>query len=45
MDLLYLCHPTFWPKAYSGDAFQIPSHFLEDFARGRVDQWNVRSFF
>jgi DNA helicase-2/ATP-dependent DNA helicase PcrA len=44
MDLLHLCHPTFWPKAYSGDAFQIPSQFLADFSNDRVDQWKIRGY-
>ncbi len=44
MDQLYLCYPEFWPKAYSGDAFQIPSLFLGDFDPSRVDAWNVRGF-
>lgn len=44
MDQLYLCHPEFWPKAYSGDAFQIPSQFLEDFDPARVEEWNIREF-
>ena len=44
MDQLYLCYPNFWPKAYSGDAFQVPSSFLGDFSPGRVETWNVRGF-
>ena len=44
MDQLYLCYPDFWPKAYSGDAFQIPSSFLSDFAPERVEEWNIRGF-
>ncbi len=44
MDHLHLCYPTFWPKAYSGDAFQIPSSFLSDFSKERVEEWNIRAF-
>ena len=44
MDQLYLCHPEFWPKAYSGDAFQIPSRFLSDFDPARVEEWTIRGF-
>jgi len=44
MDQLHLCYPSFWPKAYSGDAFQIPSSFLHDFDPSRVEEWNVRGF-
>jgi len=44
MDQLYLCHPEFWPKAYSGDAFQVPSRFLSDFDPSRVEEWSVRGF-
>ena len=44
MDQLYLCHPEFWPKAYSGDAFQIPSSFLSDFDPARVEEWTIRGF-
>lgn len=44
MDQLYLCYPEFWPKAYSGDAFQIPSSFLHDFDPARVEEWNIRGF-
>ena len=36
--------PDFWPKAYSGDAFQIPSSFLSDFDPARVEEWNIRGF-
>lgn len=44
MDQLYLCYPELWPKAYSGDAVQIPSSFLSDFSPDRVEEWNVRAF-
>jgi len=44
MDQLYLCYPGFWPKAYSGDALQIPSSFLGDFDPSRVEEWNIRGF-
>jgi DNA helicase-2/ATP-dependent DNA helicase PcrA len=44
MDQLYLCYPEFWPKAYSGDAFQIPSSFLGDFDPARVEEWTIRGF-
>ncbi|MGI8604988.1 MAG: 3'-5' exonuclease [Verrucomicrobiales bacterium] len=44
MDQLYLCYPKFWPKAYSGDAWQQPSSLLSDFSPERVEEWKIRGW-
>ncbi len=41
MDQLYLTWPRLWPKAYTGDAWQMPSRFLESLPPGSVDEWRV----
>ncbi len=41
MDQLYLTWPRLWPKAYSGDAWQMQSRFLEKLPAGSVDEWRV----
>ncbi len=41
MDQLYLTWPRLWPKAYTGDAWQMPSRFLESLPPGAVDEWRV----
>jgi DNA helicase-2/ATP-dependent DNA helicase PcrA len=41
MDQLYMTWPRLWPKAYSGDAWQMPSRFLENLPPGSVDEWRI----
>jgi DNA helicase-2/ATP-dependent DNA helicase PcrA len=41
MDQLYLTWPRLWPKAYSGDAWQMQSRFLENLPPGAVEEWRV----
>ena len=41
MDQLYMTWPRLWPKAYTGDAWQMPSRFLESLPPGAVDEWRV----
>ena len=41
MDQLYMTWPRLWPKAYTGDAWQMPSRFLENLPPGSVDEWRV----
>lgn len=41
MDQLYLTWPRLWPKAYTGDAWQMPSRFLETLPPGSVDEWRI----
>ncbi len=41
MDQLYLTWPRLWPKAYTGDAWQMPSRFLEALPRDAVDEWRI----
>jgi DNA helicase-2/ATP-dependent DNA helicase PcrA len=41
MDQLYLTWPRLWPKAYTGDAWQMPSRFLESLTPGAVDEWRI----
>ena len=41
MDQLYLTWPRLWPKAYTGDAWQMPSRFLESLPPGSVDEWRI----
>jgi DNA helicase-2/ATP-dependent DNA helicase PcrA len=43
-DELYLSYPEYWPKAYSGDQYQMASAFLSEFAEERVEIWNVSAF-
>ena len=43
-DELYLTYPEFWPKAYSGDQYQMASSFLSEFDEDRVELWNVSPF-
>ncbi len=40
-DQLYLSYPMMNPKSYSGDVFQNPSRFLDDFPAELVDEWQV----
>jgi len=43
-DELYLTHPEYWPKAYSGDQFQSPSPFLSEFDEELAEVWNISPF-
>ena len=40
-DQLYLTYPRLWPKAYTGDAWQLPSRFLESLPPGSLDEWRI----
>ena len=40
-DQLYLSWPRLWPKAYTGDAWQSPSRFLETLPPDSYDEWRV----
>ncbi len=40
-DQLYLSYPMMNPRSYSGDVFQNPSRFLDDFSAELVDEWKV----
>ncbi|MES2707408.1 MAG: ATP-dependent helicase [Verrucomicrobiota bacterium] len=40
-DQLYLTWPRLWPKAYTGDAWQMPSRFLETLPRWTLDEWRI----
>ena len=41
MDQLYLTYPRLWPKAYTGDAWQTPSRFLETLPPNTLDEWRI----
>ena len=40
-DQLYLSYPMMNPRSYSGEVFQHPSRFLDDFPPELVDEWKV----
>ena len=40
-DQLYLSYPMMNPRSYSGEVFQDPSRFLDDFPAELVDEWKV----
>jgi DNA helicase-2/ATP-dependent DNA helicase PcrA len=40
-DQLYLSYPMMNPRSYSGEVFQNPSRFLDDFPAELVDEWKV----
>ncbi|MDB6136762.1 MAG: UvrD/REP helicase [Verrucomicrobiales bacterium] len=40
-DQLYLTWPRLWPKAYTGDTWQMPSRFLETLPRWSVEEWRI----
>ncbi len=40
-DQLYLSYPMTNPRSYSGDVFQNPSRFLDDFPPELVEEWQV----
>jgi len=40
-DNLYLTYPEYWPNSFSGEAFQVPSRFLDDIPAGYMEEWNV----
>jgi DNA helicase-2/ATP-dependent DNA helicase PcrA len=40
-DQLYLSYPMMNPRSYSGEVFQNPSRFLDDFPPELVDEWKV----
>ena len=40
-DQLYLSYPMMNPRSYSGEVFQNPSRFLDDFPAELVEEWNV----
>jgi len=40
-DQLYLSYPMMNPKSYSGDVFQNPSRFLDDFPSELVEEWQI----
>jgi len=40
-DQLYLSYPMMNPKSYSGDVYQSPSRFLDDFPAELLDEWTV----
>ncbi len=43
-DQLYLSYPMMNPRSYSGEVFQNPSRFLDDFPAELVDEWQVSSW-
>lgn len=43
-DQLYLSYPMMNPRSYSGEVFQNPSRFLDDFPAELVDEWKVSSW-
>ncbi|MGJ8656140.1 MAG: ATP-dependent helicase [Akkermansiaceae bacterium] len=40
-DQLYLSYPMMNPRSYSGEVFQNPSRFLDDFPAELVEEWKV----
>ncbi len=40
-DQLYLSYPMTNPRSYSGDVFQNPSRFLDDFPAELVEEWQI----
>ena len=40
-DQLYLSYPMMNPRSYSGDVYQQPSRFLDDFPAELVEEWHV----
>ncbi len=43
-DQLYLSYPMMNPRSYSGEVFQNPSRFLDDFPAELVDEWKVNGW-
>ncbi len=40
-DQLYLSYPMMNPRSYTGDVYQQPSRFLEDFSAELVEEWQI----